>query len=90
MNNIITSTYNLYAGASSNTSMENFAAGNAEGFPPPGVTILAVPVGGQPGNYRCDLCSVVLGSESVLEAHLVSPDHVAKAKGGKVSSYRNI
>ena len=54
------------------------------------MTILAVPVGGQPGNYRCDLCSVMLGSESVLEAHLVSPDHVARAKGGKVSSYRKI
>lgn len=45
------------------------------GWPPRGIVVL--PSKGRTGNFRCDLCHVLLGSEKDLEAHLVSRKHLS-------------
>lgn len=44
-------------------------------FPPRGIVILAS--SGGLGQFRCDLCHVLLTSENDLEHHLVSPKHLS-------------
>jgi len=55
--------------------VKQFHADNDSRFPPRGIVIISVPTPGKPGTYKCNLCSVMLLSETNLEQHLVSDCH---------------
>ena len=44
-------------------------------FPPPGIDIINMPEGENPGTYRCNCCGVMLLSESNLQNHLATAAH---------------
>jgi len=55
--------------------VQQFQAENDSRFPPRGIVIISVPIAGKPGTYKCNLCGVLLTSESNLEQHLVADKH---------------
>jgi len=55
--------------------VKQFHADNDSRFPPRGIAIVSVPTPDKPGTYKCNLCSMMLLSETNLEHHLVSDQH---------------
>merc|ERR1719431_1915835 len=55
--------------------VKQFHADNDSRFPPRGIAIVSVPTPVKPGTYKCNLCSMMLLSETNLEHHLVSDQH---------------